>query len=122
MVKEWKINSEATANVFSDNCTHLLNSSTVTLGFSKATLALSTQTVSTVGRRSSKDLVMVLDQSFPAGSTERTKLVIQLRTDVHQALATISQASDVYNTVTDCYAPCPHCIRSSRRGSASAGP
>eukprot|EP00935_MAST-01C_sp_MAST-1C-sp1_P002268 g2268.t1 len=85
---------EATQCVFSDNCTHLLSSSTVTLGFSKATLALSTQTIST-GRGSSKDLVMVLDEIFPAGSTERSKLIVQLRTDVRKALASLSKATEI---------------------------
>ena len=37
---------------------------------------------------------MVLDERFPAGSAERNKLFVQLRTDVRKALATISKAAE----------------------------
>jgi tetratricopeptide (TPR) repeat protein/predicted Ser/Thr protein kinase len=86
---------EATQCVFSDNCTHLLGSLAITLGLSTTTLGLSTKTVTTGGRCASKDMVMVLDKVFPAGSPERKKLVAQLITDVHKALATISKAADI---------------------------
>eukprot|EP00935_MAST-01C_sp_MAST-1C-sp1_P002476 g2476.t1 len=85
-----------TASVFSDNCTHLLGSSHLTLGFSKETLGLPTTTASlSISSRKDKDMVMVLNEMFPAGSAERKKLIIQLTTDVRKALSTISKAAEI---------------------------
>jgi predicted Ser/Thr protein kinase len=79
---------EATTCVFSDNFTHLLGSSAVTFGLSTTAIGLSTKTMAT-SRRSSRELVMVLDEKFPADSKARGDLIILLKTDVRKALAAI---------------------------------
>jgi serine/threonine protein kinase/energy-coupling factor transporter ATP-binding protein EcfA2 len=80
--------------VFSDNCTNLLGSAMVTLGLSNATLGLSTKTFSTA-RHLSREMVMVLDQKFPADSDLRGRLIIQLKTDIRNALNIVAKSTDI---------------------------
>jgi hypothetical protein len=75
------------ASVFSDNCTRLLGTSNVTLGLSTAMFGLSTTNISTT-RRSSREMVMVHDESFPHGAWG--KFTIMLHADVRKALAAIA--------------------------------
>jgi outer membrane protein assembly factor BamD (BamD/ComL family) len=82
-----------TAKVFSDNCTHLLGSCAVTLGLSTTTIGLSTKTTPT--SRASRELVMVLDEKFPANSKARGNLIILLKTDVRKALEAVSNCANI---------------------------
>eukprot|EP00935_MAST-01C_sp_MAST-1C-sp1_P000968 g968.t1 len=93
---------EATQSVFSDNFTHVLASSTATmglstskLGISTATIGLSTQTVSASPDNPNRELVMVLDDEFPKNSKERASLMLKLKTDVRKAMALISEKTDI---------------------------
>jgi serine/threonine protein kinase len=80
--------------VFSDNCTHLLGSTRVTLGLSNGMLGLSTTTLLT-SNHCNRGMVMVLNQKFPVESDLRRKLVIQLKTDIKNALQTIAKSADI---------------------------
>jgi outer membrane protein assembly factor BamD (BamD/ComL family) len=83
---------EATACVFSDNCTHLLRSTNVTLGFSTSTLGLSTTTMTS--KHHNQEMVMVLNRKFPVNSEARGALIIQLKADVRSALKKIAKSAD----------------------------
>ena len=75
--------------MFSDNCTHLLGSSTLTY-FAIASLRLSTKTMS-ANRRVSREMVMVLDEMFPVGSAKRKNWSVTT-IDLPKAFATIKAA------------------------------
>eukprot|EP00935_MAST-01C_sp_MAST-1C-sp1_P001941 g1941.t1 len=95
-VKQSKTSSEASASVFSDNCTHILSSSTMTAGLFTATLEIGTKTVSTsLGAANNRELVMVLDEKFPENSAKRASLILALKVDVRKALKLVSDATDM---------------------------
>jgi tetratricopeptide (TPR) repeat protein len=87
---------EATTCIFSDNSTHVLGSSAVTLELSTdeirwltPTLTLTSANTMPIQRHASRELVMVLDEKFPVDSKARGDLITLLRTDVSKALAAI---------------------------------
>jgi tetratricopeptide (TPR) repeat protein len=87
---------EATQCVFSDNCTHLLGSTAVTLGLSTSTLGLSMTTMSvSTPKRISQEMVMVLDQKFPPESEARGQLILLLKADIHKAISSVSESAGI---------------------------
>eukprot|EP00935_MAST-01C_sp_MAST-1C-sp1_P002232 g2232.t1 len=91
--------SETTVSVsvFSDNCTHILGSSTMTIGLSATTttLGLSTKTVSASAIPPNREMVMVLDDEFPENSKKRASLILLLKKDVRKAMKLISEKTDI---------------------------
>jgi hypothetical protein len=81
---------DATACVFSDNCTHILGAATgtaaVTLSMSDATFGIATSTLSTAQVSRNREMLMVLQKQFPPNSKERSSLVLQLKLDIRKAL------------------------------------
>jgi tetratricopeptide (TPR) repeat protein len=89
---------EATTCVFSDNCTHLLSSTNMTLGLSTTTLGLLTTTTSTstskrisTSKLVSQEMVMVLDQDFPEPEA-RGQLITLMKSDVRKAMSILSDS------------------------------
>jgi hypothetical protein len=73
--------------------TACMGSSAMALRLSTTTIGLSTNTMSN-SRRPRREMVMVLDENFPANSKARGELIIMLKTDVRKALAAI-QIDDI---------------------------
>jgi hypothetical protein len=92
---------EATACVFSDNCTHILGvatgTSAVTLSMSDATFGISTSTLSTAHVSRHREMLMVLQRQFPPNSKERDLLVLQLKLDIGKALDRLRAEIQVLN-------------------------
>jgi serine/threonine protein kinase len=93
VIKHWKQSSNATECVFSNNCTHVLGGSskvTANLGFSEATLGLSSKILPAIGTPS-RNLVMVLNKTYPENSAKRASLIVALKSDVRKALCMLEE-------------------------------
>eukprot|EP00935_MAST-01C_sp_MAST-1C-sp1_P002446 g2446.t1 len=98
-IDDLEVAASRTANVFSDNCTHVLRTSKVTLGISTAEFGLPfSKSLSIDKHPSSRDMVIVLNKLFPAESEKRSALIVLLKTDVDTALATVSTAAKIHIT------------------------